>query len=86
MTNILRAALLRFGRTFGPAFGLLSLTAGWAPAAEFPARYYRLMEAGCANIEKHLDEQPDADLKTKQADGSWKAIADMINSDMPPGA
>ena len=22
----------------------------------------------------------------KQADGSWKAIADMINSDMPPGA
>ncbi|HXB67186.1 MAG TPA: SgcJ/EcaC family oxidoreductase [Candidatus Acidoferrales bacterium] len=22
----------------------------------------------------------------KQADGSWKAIADMVNSDMPPGA
>lgn len=22
----------------------------------------------------------------KQADGSWKAVADMINSDMPPGA
>jgi hypothetical protein len=32
-------------------------------AAELPARYYRLMEAGCASVEKHLDEHPNADLK-----------------------
>ena len=31
-------------------------------AAELPATYYRLMEAGCAAVEKHLDEQPNADL------------------------
>src|ERR1017187_1847861 len=61
MTDFVRAALL--------AFGLVSLTAGWAPAAELPARYYRLMVAGCASIEKHLDEQPTPDLKTIERAG-----------------
>src|ERR1017187_5523722 len=46
------------------ALGLVSLTAAWATAAELPAQYYRLMESGCAKIEKHLDEHPNADLKT----------------------
>src|SRR5580698_3523865 len=41
---------------------LLSLSAAFASAVELPAVYYRFMEAGCANVEKHLDEQPDADL------------------------
>ncbi len=41
---------------------LLSLSAAFASAVELPAGYYRFMEAGCANVEKHLDEQPDADL------------------------
>jgi hypothetical protein len=45
------------------ALGLVSLTA-WATAAELPAQYYRLMESGCAKIEKHLDGHPNADLKT----------------------
>jgi len=47
MADFPRARLLRSGRTFGLAFGLVSLTAGWARAAELPARYCRLMEAGC---------------------------------------
>ena len=55
MSNFPRATLL--------ALGLVSLTVGWTPAAELPARYYRLMEAGCASVQKHLDELPNADLK-----------------------
>jgi hypothetical protein len=31
-------------------------------SAELPARYYRLMEAGCANVEEHLEENQDAGL------------------------
>ena len=46
------------------AVPLLSLTAQWTLAAELPAHYYRLMEAGCASVQKHLDELPNADLKT----------------------
>src|ERR1017187_7033405 len=42
----------------------VSMTAACASAAELPAHYYKLMESGCASIEKHLDEQPNADLKT----------------------
>ena len=41
---------------------LLSPIAALASAVELPAGYYRIMEAGCASVEKHLDEQPDADL------------------------
>ncbi|HLK19620.1 MAG TPA: hypothetical protein VKT81_11710 [Bryobacteraceae bacterium] len=33
-------------------------------AASLPSRYYQLMEAGCASVEKHLNELPNADLKT----------------------
>lgn len=43
---------------------ILSFAAACATAAELPARYYRLMDAGCLSVEKHLDEHPDADLKT----------------------
>jgi hypothetical protein len=64
MMDFLRAWLFKSGLKPGLTFGLVSLTAGWAHAAELPARYYRLMEAGCASIEKRLNEQPDADLKT----------------------
>ena len=56
MLKFLRAALL--------TFWLVPLAVGWASAADLPARYYRLMEAGCAGIERHLDELPNADLKT----------------------
>jgi hypothetical protein len=41
---------------------LVSLIALLACAVELPAGYYRIMEAGCASVEKHLDEQPGADL------------------------
>lgn len=43
---------------------LALVTARGTPAAELPAHYYRLMETGCASIEKHLTEHPGADLKT----------------------
>lgn len=52
MTAVLRAAVL------------LSFAAPSALPAALPGRYYRLMEDGCASIEKHLDAHPDADLKT----------------------
>ena len=42
---------------------LLSFAARLALPAALPAGYYRLMEDGCINIEKHLDEQSNADLK-----------------------
>ncbi len=43
---------------------IATLIAGGAQAAALPARYYQLMEAGCADVQKHLDELPNADLKT----------------------
>jgi hypothetical protein len=46
---------------------LIWLAASLASAAELPARYYRLMEDGCAAVEKHLDAQPGADLKKIEA-------------------
>jgi hypothetical protein len=52
MTAVLRASVL------------VSFAARMAFPAALPARYYGLMEDGCINIEKHLDEQPNADLKT----------------------
>ena len=60
MADFPRAALFTFGLRFGLgiAFGLVSLTAGWARAAELPARYYRLMEAGCSSIAQHPDRHP----------------------------
>ncbi len=41
---------------------LLGLTAGFAYAVELPRGYYQMLEAGCATVEKHLDELPGADL------------------------
>jgi hypothetical protein len=41
---------------------LLSLSAAFSSAAELPEAYYRIMEAGCSAVEKHLDESPNADL------------------------
>ena len=45
---------------FLPA-GLL-LSSSIAAAADLPAAYYRIMEAGSAAVQKHLDEMPGADL------------------------
>lgn len=42
----------------------VAATVGAAAAAELPARYYELMEKGCAAVEKHLAELPGAGLKT----------------------
>jgi len=41
---------------------MVFLTSAVASAAKLPAAYYSLMEAGCAAVEKHLDEQPHDDL------------------------
>jgi len=51
MTAIFRASLV------------LSFATRLAFPAALPGHYYSLMEAGCASIEQHLDEQPNADLK-----------------------
>ena len=55
-------------RDFLGALVFVSLATLPMQAAELPARYYRLMEAGCAGIQKHLDELPNADLKTVEKD------------------
>jgi len=41
-----------FLRTALPGFCPPPLTVGWVLAAELPARYYRLIKAVCAGIEK----------------------------------
>jgi len=41
-------------------------------AAELPGAYFRLLEAGCAKVEKHLDAHPGADLKTLESGGPWR--------------
>jgi hypothetical protein len=51
MTGVLRASVI------------LSFGARLSLAAALPGHYYRLMEAGCASIEEHLDAEPNADLK-----------------------
>src|SRR5580692_11129395 len=43
---------------------MLALIAAGTQAAALPARYYELMQAGCDSVQKHLDENPSADLKT----------------------
>lgn len=45
-----------------PVTALVFLSPAFVCAAELPAAYYQLMETGCAAVEKHLDEQPNADL------------------------
>ena len=42
---------------------ILPLIAAGTQAASLPERYYQLMEAGCASVQKHLEEYPNADLK-----------------------
>src|SRR5579872_1327948 len=42
---------------------LLLLSSTSISGAELPAAYYRIMEAGCAAVEKHLNEHPNGDLK-----------------------
>ncbi|HEU0142273.1 MAG TPA: hypothetical protein VFQ79_21305 [Bryobacteraceae bacterium] len=49
---------------FAPAFALA--------ADSLPARYFRLMEAGTARVEAKLKAAPDADLKTLEAESSWR--------------
>ena len=49
---------------FAPAFALA--------ADSLPARYFRLMEAGTARVEAKLKATPDADLKTLEAESSWR--------------
>ncbi len=58
MTYLQRMTYLRRARFIVPLVAAASLQ-----AAALPARYYQLMEAGCASVEKHLDGLPNADLK-----------------------
>ncbi len=60
MTKILRAALI--------GAGLVAMSGAPVSAAALPLQYYRLMEAGCAKIQQHLDAHPGADLKTIEQD------------------
>src|SRR5277367_6046707 len=58
MTYLQRMTYLRL-----ECFLVPLIAAASSQAAPLPARYYQLMEAGCASVEKHLDELPNADLK-----------------------
>jgi hypothetical protein len=53
-------------------FALCALAAGLKAADELPARYFELMEAGSARVASRLASQPEADLKTLEADAGWR--------------
>src|SRR4051794_17561447 len=63
----------RLVKLFPYRLGLGFLTAGWLllgvglHAGELPARYFRLLEAELALVEKRLDGTPNADLQTLEA-------------------
>jgi hypothetical protein len=40
--------------------------------SELPGRYFRLLEAGAAMVEARLNAQPDATLKSLEADSGWR--------------
>jgi hypothetical protein len=50
---------------------LLAIGVG-GTAAELPATYFKLLEAGTRMVEKRLGEPPGADLKTIESDGHWR--------------
>lgn len=49
-------------------FGIVRL----APAEHLPAAYFRLMEAGAAQVEQRLNAEPAASLATLEAQPGWK--------------
>ncbi len=59
---------MKFGRVL--ALGIL-FCAG-AAAAELPARYFRLLEAGIAQVEERLAAEPAADLQALEARPGWR--------------
>src|SRR5437879_955846 len=52
---------------------------GWQSTRELPGRYFRLLEAGAAQVEQQLSTQPAADLKALEArsDG-WRLFPHTI--------
>lgn len=51
---------------------LCALAASLRAAEDLPARYFELMEAGSARVAARLSSQPDADLKTLEAEPGWR--------------
>lgn len=51
---------------------LCALAASLRAAEDLPARYFELMEAGSARVAARLAAQPDADLKTLEAEPGWR--------------
>src|SRR3989442_15281370 len=41
-------------------------------AAKLPARYFELLQAGSAQVEKRLDAEPSADLQSLEARPGWR--------------
>jgi hypothetical protein len=48
------------------------MVVGPLAGAELPGRYFRLLEAGAATVEAHLNAAPDASLKTLEAEPGWR--------------
>ncbi|MCC6390008.1 MAG: hypothetical protein IT167_05350, partial [Bryobacterales bacterium] len=57
---------------FPPIFVCLLTPVAAFAADALPARYFRLMEAGTARVEAKLKATPGADLKTLEAEASWR--------------
>ena len=53
---------------------LCGLLLNWpsAGAQDLPGQYFRLMEAGAAQVKDRLDGQPGADLKTLESRPGWR--------------
>lgn len=59
---------MKFGRVL--ALGILFCSG--AAAGELPARYFRLLEAGIAQVEERLAAEPAADLQALEARPGWR--------------
>lgn len=59
-------------RTLALAVLLLTARCHWTVAAELPGRYFRLMEAGIAQIKEHLATEPAADLQMLESRQGWR--------------
>lgn len=66
---------MRFWDVIGPiqaALLTLTLAAPLAAAGGLPAGYFRLMEAGVAQVEARLNAEPNLDLQTLEARPGWR--------------
>lgn len=67
------------GAHFGNSVAVLVAAATAVTAAELPDRYFRLLEAGIAHVEKQVEAEPALDLKRLESRGDgWRLFPHVI--------